>query len=146
MVENTTISAEIILRAGVMHNIQQPDSTDEVRVRSRKVLVGNLMLMRTLDGGDCTHLFRVGAGGLLYLQFVRTFRGRGELIATILVLKDWTTLIELRGCFSAFDIIFTNVPPLRIAAVQNSPDLSSAVRIFGGQIFNVGKTVTITLS
>jgi hypothetical protein len=72
MVEDPTICSVIILRGGMTYNVKQPDSTDEVIVRSRKVLIGNPILTPTLDGTDCMRLFRVVTGCSLDFQFVRT--------------------------------------------------------------------------
>jgi len=146
MVEDATICTVITLRAGVTYDVALPGSDDEVIVRSRKVLIGNPIFLPTLDGSLSKRLFRVVAGGSLDLQFVRTFRGGGELIATIPVLKGGSVLVELGGRFSAFGVIFTNAPPVGMPAVLIAPDISRAVRVFGGQICNSGGIITITLS
>ncbi len=146
MVEDPTACTVITLQPGKMYNVAIEGEPDDVTVRSRKVIIGNPVFLPTIDGTTAKRIFHVVAGGSLDLQFVRTYRGSGEAIATIPVLRGGTVLIELGGRFSAFGVIFTNAPPTGIPAVLIAPDISRAVRVFGGQIFNAGGIMTITLS
>ena len=146
MVEDNTRCTIISLLPGKIYNVALPDSDDDMTVSGRKVIIGNPIALPTIDGADSVRLFHIVAGGNLDLQFVRTYRGGGELIATIPVLRGGTALVELGGRFSAFGVIFTNAPPEGIPAFLIAPDISRAVRIFGGQIFVMGGIVTITLS
>jgi hypothetical protein len=146
MLEDPKSCTIITLRPGVTYNVAKPGSDDDITIATRKVVIGNPIFLPTIDGQDTKRIFRIVAGGSLDLQFVRTFRGGGELIATIPVLRGGTALVELGGRFNAFGVIFTNAPPIGVPAILVAPDLSRAVRVFGGQVFVVGGIVTITLS
>ncbi len=147
MLEDPNSCTIVTLRAGVTYDVAiAEDVDDDITISSRKVVIGNPIFLPTIDGADCKRIFTIVAGGSLDLQFVRTYRGGGELIATIPVLRGGTALVKLGGRFSAFGVIFTNAPPVGAPAVLVAPDISRAVRVFGGQIFNVGGVVTITLS
>ncbi len=147
MLEDPNGCTVISLLPGMKYNVAiAEDVDDDITISSRKVVVGNPIALPTIDGADCKRIFHIVAGGNLDLQFVRTFRGGGELIATIPVLRGGTALVELGGRFSAFGVIFTNAPPIGMPAVLVAPDISRAVRVFGGQVFVTGGIVTITLS
>jgi hypothetical protein len=146
MLEDPNGCTIISLLPGMTYNVALPDSDDDITISSRKVVVGNPILLPTIDGADSIRIFHIVAGGNLDLQFVRTYRGGGELIATIPVLRGGTALVEVGGRFSAFGVIFTNAPPIGVPAILIAPDVSRATRIFGGQIFVTGGIVTITLS
>jgi hypothetical protein len=136
----------ISLLPGKLYNVALPDSDEHITISSRKVIIGNPISLPTIDGADSVRIFHIVAGGNLDLQFVRTYRGGGELILTIPVLRGGTALVEVGGRFSAFGVIFTNAPPVGVPAFLIAPDISRAVRVFGGQIFVTGGIVTITLS
>lgn len=146
MVEDTSRCTIITLLPGKVYDVALEGKPDDIKVRSRKVIIGNPISMPTIDGSTCTRIFHVMAGGSLDLQFLRTFRGAGELIATIPVLRGGSALVELGGRMSAFGVIFTNALPKGVPAVLIAPDISRAVRVFGGQIYNAGGILTITLS
>jgi len=146
MVEDVNACTIITLIPGKIYNVALEGKADDITVRSRKVIIGNPIAVPTIDGTASKRIFHVVAGGSLDLQFLRTYRGSGELIATIPVLRGGSALVELGGRFSAFGVIFTNAPPAGVPAVLVSPDLSRAVRVFGGQIYNAGGIMTITLS
>jgi hypothetical protein len=146
MVEDTTRCTIITLIPGKIYNVALEGKPDDITVRSRKVIIGNPISLPTIDGTASKRIFHVMAGGSLDLQFLRTYRGSGELIATIPVLRGGSALVELGGRLSAFGVIFTNAPPVGVPAVLVAPDISRAVRVFGGQIYNAGGIMTITLS
>lgn len=146
MAEDPSRCAIISLLPGKIYNVALPDSDDDITISTRKVIIGNPISLPTIDGADSKRIFHIVAGGNLDLQFVRTYRGGGELIATIPVLRGGTALVELGGRFSAFGVIFTNAPPVGMPAILIAPDVSRAVRVFGGQVFVTGGIVTITLS
>ena len=148
MVEDNTRCTIITLLPGKLYTVALPDDDADMTVSGRKVIIGNPIAMPTIDGADSIRLFHIVAGGNLDLQFVRTFRGGGELVGPfeIPVLRGGTALVELGGRFSAFGVIFTNAPPVGLPAILIAPDISRAVRVFGGQVFVTGGIVTITLS
>jgi len=146
MAEDNSRCPIISLLPGKMYNVALPDSDDDITISGRKVIIGNPIALPTIDGADSKRIFHIVAGGNLDLQFVRTYRGGGELILTIPVLRGGTALVEIGGRFSAFGVIFTNAPPVGVPAILIAPDISRAVRVFGGQIFVTGGIVTITLS
>lgn len=128
------------LCAGATYDIGE----DHIEVTGRKVVVGNPLNLPTLDGQNAPRIFRVMPGGYLDLRYVRTYRGGGELIATIPVLRGGSVLVELGGTGTFLGCIFTNAPP-DAPAVFLAPNLSRAVRVFGGQIYVAGGVVTVTL-
>ncbi len=144
MLEDPNGCTIVTLLPGTTYNVAKEGHT-EVVISSAKVVIGNPIALPTLDGSEQVRLFHVVAGGSLDLQFVRTFRGGGELIGTLPVLRGGSVLVELGGRFSAFGVIFTHavktLPPVLVA-----PDLSRALRVFGGQVCVMGGVVTITLS
>ncbi|KAM3568465.1 hypothetical protein VYU27_009412 [Nannochloropsis oceanica] len=146
MVEDPNACTIITLRPGKVYNVALEGKADDITVRSRKVIIGNPISLPTIDGTASKRIFHVVSGGSLDLQFLRTYRGSGELIATIPVLRGGTALVELGGRISAFGVVFTNAPPVGVPPFLVGADLSRAVRVFGGQIFNAGGIMTITLS
>lgn len=147
MLEDPDGCTIISLLPGQTYNVAIPDDAKKssVAISSRKVVVGNPIALPTVDGSGCVRLFHVLPGGSLDLHFLRTFRGGGELIATIPVLRGGSVLVEAGGRLNAFGVIFTHnvvgIPPILVA-----PDLSRALRVFGGQVCVMGGIATITLS
>jgi hypothetical protein len=133
----------ITLLPGTTYEFAKPAT--EVPITTRKAVIGNPLMLPTIDGSALVRAFHVMPGGSLNLQFVRVFRGGGEAIATLPVLRGGSVLVEAGGRLNAFGVIFTHavktLPPVGIA-----PDLSRALRVFGGQVCVMGGIATITLS
>jgi hypothetical protein len=96
-------------------------SNETTIITSRKVVIGNPVNMPLIDGKETPSVFRVAAGatllatryrhspssrayfcpssagGWLQLSFVRMYRGGGQLIATIPVLRGGAVIIDLGG-------------------------------------------------
>ena len=129
MAEDPSSCFLITLKPATRYNIGK----DEVVISGRKVIIGNPLLMPILDASGTKRLFHIVAGGSLDLQWCITWRGGGELIATVPVLKGGSAMVELGGRASFFGVIFTNAPPTSIPPVLIAPDLSRAIRVFGGK-------------
>jgi hypothetical protein len=123
--------------------------TKSVVIRTRKVVIGNPLLLPILDGSAAPRLFRVIRGGSLDLRYAITWRGGGELLTdlNIPVLRGGSVFVDVGGRFNAVGVVFTNAPPESLDAlvVLIAPDLSRAVRVFGGQIYVAGGVLTLTL-
>lgn len=130
----------VVVVVGVVYDIGE----DQIEVYGRKVVVGNPLDLPTLDGQNAPRIFRVKPGGYLDLRYVRTYRGGGELIATIPVLMGGSVYIEAGGRGNFLGCIFTNADPEN-PAILIAPNLSRAVRVFGGQLYIAGGIVTVTL-
>lgn len=117
----------------------------EIPVTSRKVVIGNPLNLPILDGSKAPRIFHITAGGYLDLRFVITYRGGGELIATVPVLRGGSVCVEPGGNANLLGCIFTLAPPTSPPPILVAPDLSRATRIFGGQIYLAGGTITMTL-
>ena len=146
MLEDNSRCTFVTLLPGYKYEIPAINPTKSgIAITGRKVVIGNPIALPTVDGSGLVRLFHVMPGGELDLQFMRTFRGGGELIATIPVLRGGSVLVEAGGRLNSFGVIFTHnvvgIPPILIA-----PDLSRALRVFGGQVCVMGGVATITLS
>jgi hypothetical protein len=146
MLEDNSRCTFVTLLPGYKYEVPAAsDAKAGIAITGRKVVIGNPIALPTVDGSGLVRLFHVMPGGSLDLQFLRTFRGGGELIATIPVLRGGSVLVEAGGRLSSFGVIFTHnvvgIPPILIA-----PDLSRALRVFGGQVCVMGGIATITLS
>jgi hypothetical protein len=129
----------IVLVPGATYDM----GTTETVITGRKVIVGNPVAMPLLDGKAAPRIFRVVAGGYLQLNFVRTYRGGGELIATIPVLRGGSVLVELGGSVTLTGCVFAAAPSFPPPVLVG--DLRRAVRVFGGHIYVAGGTVVISL-
>lgn len=83
----------------------------EIPVTSRKVVIGNPLNLPILDGSKAPRIFHITAGGYLDLRFVITYRGGGELIATVPVLRGGSVCVEPGGNANLLGCIFTLAPP-----------------------------------